>query len=105
MKKYFILSYCLIFFSCLLVAQPRIISGPMLGPVELRDAKVWIEVSPEVNAVALQLFKKGETKMIKTIPFKGSLENDFNPITFTVGGLEVNTTYEYKFLVNGKPAS
>ncbi len=105
MKKSFILSYCLIFFSCLLVAQPRIISGPMLGPVELRDAKVWIEVSPEVNAVALQLFKKGETKLIKTIPFKGSLENDFNPITFTVGGLEVNTTYEYKFLVNGKPAS
>ena len=73
MKKYFILSYCLIFFSCLLVAQPRIISGPMLGPVELRDAKVWIEVSPEVNAVALQLFKKGETKMIKTIPFKGMI--------------------------------
>lgn len=92
------------FFPLWLFAQPRIISGPMLGPVELRDAKVWIEVSPEVKSVALQLFKKGEGKPLKTIPFKGALENEFNPATFTIGGLEMNTTYQYKFLVNGKPA-
>jgi len=32
------------FFSLAVAAQPRIISGPMLGPVELRDAKVWVEL-------------------------------------------------------------
>ena len=49
-------------FRLLSLAQPRIISGPMLGPVELRDAKVWVEVSPEVKTVSLQYNKKGDTK-------------------------------------------
>lgn len=99
------LAFASCFLSLLLFAQPKIISGPMLGPVELRDAKVWIEVSPEVKAVSLQLYKKGDNKIIKTIPYKGALENEFNPLTFTIGGLEMNTTYQYKFLVNGKPVA
>ncbi|MGH2553981.1 MAG: alkaline phosphatase D family protein, partial [Chitinophagaceae bacterium] len=85
-------------------AQPRIISGPMLGPVELRDARVWIEVSPEVKSVSLQYKKKGELK-VNTILYKGELGRDFNPIQFTIGGLDFNTTYVYSFWVNGKPTS
>ncbi|HEX4878081.1 MAG TPA: alkaline phosphatase D family protein [Chitinophagaceae bacterium] len=85
-------------------AQPRIISGPMLGPVELRDAKIWVEVSPEVKTVSLQYNKKGETKL-KTVAYKGELGNEFNPISFTVGGLDFNTTYQYKVLINGKPTA
>ena len=82
-------------------AQPRIISGPMLGPVELRDAKVWVEVSPEVKSVALQYGKMNDVKS-KTILYKGELGNEFNPIQFTVGGLDFNTAYQYKIWVNGK---
>lgn len=82
-------------------AQPRIISGPMLGPVELRDAKVWVEVSPEVKTVSLLYNKKGLAQG-KTIQYKGELGNDFNPIQFTIGGLDPNTTYQYKLLLNGK---
>jgi len=82
-------------------AQPRIVSGPMLGPVELRDAKIWVEVSPEVKSVALQYNKKGE-KIRKTIAYKGALGNAFNPLSLTVGGLDYNTTYEYRLLVDGK---
>lgn len=82
-------------------AQPRILSGPMLGPVELRDARIWLEVSPDVKSVALQFNKKGE-KALKTIRYKGALGNDFNPLYFTVGGLDYNTTYEYRLLVDGK---
>jgi alkaline phosphatase D len=85
-------------------AQPRIISGPMLGPVELRDAKVWVEVSPEVKTLALQFNRKGDAKS-KTINYKGELGKDFNPVTFTIGGLDFNTTYQYKIIVNGKAAS
>jgi len=73
----------------------------MLGPVELRDAKVWIEVSPEVKNVSLQYNKKGEAKS-KTVLYKGELGNEFNPIQFTIGGLDFNSTYEYKILINGK---
>lgn len=83
-------------------AQPRIISGPMLGPVELRDAKVWVEVSPEVKTVSLVYNKKNDSKSLKTINYKGELGNDFNPITFTIGGLDFNTTYSYKVSINGK---
>ena len=86
------------------IAQPRIISGPMLGPVELRDAKIWVEVSQEVKLAAIQYNKKGETKN-KTVLFKGQLENEFNPIQFTIGGLDFNTTYQYKILLNGKAAN
>lgn len=100
MKKIFLIISA-ITFSFSVLSQPRIISGPMLGPVELRDAKVWAEVSPETKSVSLQYSKKGETKN-KTVVYKGELGNDFNPVCFNIGGLEPNTTYQYKILVNGK---
>jgi alkaline phosphatase D len=92
------------FCSVITLAQPRIISGPMLGPVELRDAKIWIEVSSEAKTLSLQVNKKGNTQS-KTINYMGELGNDFNPIQFTIGGLEFNTTYQYKVWINGKPTT
>lgn len=92
------------FYTFISIAQPRIISGPMLGPVELRDAKVWVEVSSEVKSAAIQYNKKGETTN-KTVLYKGQLENEFNPIQFTIGGLDFNTTYQYKIWINGKLTS
>ena len=74
----------------------------MLGSIELRDAKVWFEVSNSVSKATLRVNKKGES-VYKLVPYKGSLGNEFNPITFTVGGLEPNTTYEYTLLANDKP--
>ncbi|MEN9548666.1 MAG: hypothetical protein RIR12_1257 [Bacteroidota bacterium] len=91
-----------LFFVPVLQSQPRIIAGPMLGPVELRDALIWLEVSPEVKQAALQVNKKGDSKT-KQVAYKAALGNEFNPIKFTVGGLDLNTTYQYKILLNGKP--
>jgi alkaline phosphatase D len=92
------------FYTFISIAQPRIISGPMLGPVELRDAKIWVEVSQEVKMSAIQYNKKGDTKN-KTVLYKGQLGNDFNPIQFTIGGLDFNTTYQYKIWINGKASN
>lgn len=100
--KNLLASFVLLFVSVIACSQPRIISGPMLGPVELRDAKVWVEVSPEVKTVSLQYNKKGDIKTSKMIVYKGELGNDFNPLYFTVGGLDFNSTYEYKIWINGK---
>ena len=100
--KNILASFFILFISITIVAQPRIISGPMLGPIELRDAKVWVEVSAEVKSVSLQYNKKGDTKNAKTILYKGELGNEFNPLFFTIGGLDFNTTYEYKIWLNGK---
>lgn len=82
----------------------NIISGPMLGPVELRDAKIWVEVGQQVKAVSLQYKKKGSSTA-KTILYKGKLGNEFNPVQVTVGGLGFNTVYEYQFIIDGKPSS
>ena len=76
----------------------------MLGPIEYRDAKVWIEVTPQVKSVSLQYKKKGDTKT-KTVLYKGQLGNDFNPLQITVGGLDFNTTYEYQFIIDGKASA
>ncbi len=103
-------SAVLTLFVTLLFAQPRIISGPMLGPVELRDAKIWLEVSPEVKSVVLQYhtvrdLNKPDIRIkpaIKSVQYKGELGKEFNPITLTVGGLNFNTAYHYNVLVNGK---
>lgn len=93
--------FSVVLFAITIQAQSRIISGPMLGPVELRDAKVWVEVSPEVRTVSLQYNKKGDAKN-KMIVYRGELGKEFNPLQFTIGGLDFNTTYQYKIWLNGK---
>jgi alkaline phosphatase D len=99
------LIYLVVFFfiSTIIYSQGKIISGPMLGPVELRDAKIWVEVSQEVRSVSVQYQKKGSLQK-KTVTYKGTLGNDFNPLCFTIGGLDFNTTYQYSILINGKPS-
>lgn len=92
-----------ILISASIVSYAQVVAGPMLGPVELRDAKVWVEVAPSVKSVQLVYNKKGETNT-KTVAYKGVLGNEFNPVQFTIGGLDLNTTYQYRLLVDGKPA-
>jgi alkaline phosphatase D len=102
MKKMLII-VSFVLYAAIGFTQARIISGPMLGPVELRDAKIWVEVSSDVKTAAIQYNKKGTTAS-KTITYKGTLGNEFNPIQFTIGGLDFNTTYQYKVQINGKAA-
>lgn len=99
MKRF---SFLLLFLFSVSTVFTQIISGPMLGQVELRDAKIWIEVAPTVKSVQLIYNKKSEPQKTRTIRYKGSLGNAFNPVTFTVGGLDMNTTYHYHFIVDGK---
>lgn len=101
MKKLF-LFYALVFSVCTTYTQPRIISGPMLGPVELRDAKIWVELSPEVKEAVVKYQKTGTTQW-QQARYKGTLGNPFNPVTFTLGGLDVNTGYTYEIWINGRP--
>lgn len=84
--------------------QAQIVSGPMLGQVELRDAKIWLEVTPAVKTVKLEYHKQGSA-LKKQVTYQGQLGKDFNPIQFHVGGLDFNTTYEYGFIIDGKPAA
>jgi alkaline phosphatase D len=104
MKKTLTAFFCQFFLLIIFAQSSGIVSGPMLGPVELRDAKIWIEVSPAVKSVSLQYKKKGEIKP-RTIIYKGQLGNEFNPLQLTIGGLDFNTAYEYQFIIDGKPSA
>lgn len=83
-------------------AQSQLLAGPMLGQVELRTAKIWIEVAPGVKKV--QLRYAAEHQPAKTIisNYAGPLGRSFNPITFSLDGLQPNATYEYAVYIDGK---
>lgn len=95
---------CLLFLPFLaLAAQAQVVSGPMLGQVELRDAKIWLEVKPNVKSVKLVYNRKGAAAA--TVSYAGQLGKNFNPLQFQVGGLEPGTTYQYGFVIDGKKVS
>lgn len=104
MFRSFFLFLSLVIFSISIVYAQHIVSGPMLGPVELRDAKIWLEVTPAVRSVSLNYRQKGQVTW-KTLHYKGLLGNEFNPLQMTIGGLSFNTTYEYQFILNGKTSA
>ncbi len=98
MNRFFISAFLLLILNS---TQAQLISGPMLGPVELRTAKIWIEVEPGTNTV-LQYWKKGDVKSVKTLEKKSNRDDWFSPLVFDVVGLDINTTYEYRFFFNQK---
>ncbi|MBY0476496.1 MAG: alkaline phosphatase family protein [Chitinophagaceae bacterium] len=100
------ISFCRM--ACILVSilfslelRAQLVSGPMLGPVELRTAKLWIEVKPG-SRVTLQYWKQGEIKFFKTMDKRTNIEDWFSPLLFDLVGLDVHTTYEYRFAINQK---
>ncbi len=74
----------------------------MLGQVELREVKIWLEVTSAVKNIKLLYNKKGST-VTKTIEYRGVLGKEFNPVQFSIGGLDINTSYSYRFIIDGKP--
>lgn len=101
MKKLLIICLPLILFF---IAPAQIISGPMLGQVELRTAKIWLEVAPSAKQISLQYGKRGRSTK-KSVLYKGQLGNEFNPVIFSIGGLDINSSYEYGFIIDGKQAT
>jgi alkaline phosphatase D len=100
MKKHFL--FLLTSLLAVMISSAQIISGPMLGAIELREAKIWVEVSAAVRSVQLAYHKKGSPSGVKILSYKGKLQNDFNPVQFVIGGLAFNTTYDYYFIIDGK---
>jgi len=87
-----------------------VVSGPWAGNVELRNATIWIEVTPGVKTVAVKFAavnadKKANGLESGIIKYKGELGKDFNPVKMELNGLKMNTTYQYSILINDKPVS
>ena len=90
----------LIYQSSTAQSSKEIISGPMLGQVELRTARIWVEVKPGSN-VELYYWKKGNMAAARKLSETTNTKSWFAPIVFTLVALEMNTTYEYQ-VVTGK---
>lgn len=88
------------------VAQYRspIVSGPMLGNVELRTATIWVEFSSEVENASLMYHKvTSKPSANKWIDF--AFEPGSNIAKLALTGLEPGTTYEYSVVVNKRSVS
>ena len=80
----------------------KLISGPWAGNVELRNAMIWLEVSPAVKKIAVKYYPQLNHAAINTINFKGELGKDFNPVKLALNGLEFGTVYQYEIWLDGK---
>jgi len=74
----------------------------MNGQVELRTASIWVEASPDLTP-ELRYWKKGDTKINygKPTTFPDALRQGYNPVIFNIGGLDIQTTYEYQVVLQG----
>ena len=80
-------------------SSAQLVAGPMPGHVELRTAKIWVEVKPGSSA-ELWYWKKGETSPAKKLFTLTGPTNWFSPLVFDLVDLEMNTTYEYAVAIN-----
>jgi len=107
-----ILATLLICFSAQIFSQNDypLVSGPVLGPVELRTATILLEVksfvkkvSIQYKAISLDSSQAADPGLLTGIErYKGELGKEFNPIKIQIGGLKMNTAYEYKIFADGK---
>ncbi|RYD91113.1 MAG: hypothetical protein EOP50_14825, partial [Sphingobacteriales bacterium] len=85
-----------------LSAHAQLISGPMLGPVELRDAVIWVEVGGATKAVQVVYSRQGGSGAPMRQDYKLEARQATTPLHFTLPDLEPATTYKYSLLIDGK---
>lgn len=81
-------------------ADTLVMSGPMLGQIELRTATICLELTPTVKKAAIRYWKKSEPARKILQKYPGILGKEFNPIKFEIGGLDINSTYAFDFILN-----
>lgn len=91
----------LLFFLITGSVYSQIISGPMLGYVELRTAKIWCEVHSG-SMLQLKYWKTEDKKSVKLAFVSKSKFMDFETQIFDLVGLEPGTKYEYEITSKGK---
>ena len=102
LKKYFLVSLsALLCFTGIAQNMNGLVSGPWAGNVELRNATIWAEVETNVRTVAVK-YSNNNDHVIKTVAYKGELGKEFNPVKIELNGLELNTSYSYSLVLNGK---
>lgn len=96
MKKSFFIFLLLAITIAVQSQDKTVVSGPLLGHIDLRTAKVWMQYQPGINNIMLRYGVKGTKKNnFKTALFFPELSIYHNIVVYELVGLEPGTTYEY----------
>jgi alkaline phosphatase D len=95
-KKLILVFFLLLFYF---PSFSQILAGPMLGQVELRTAKIWVEVPPGTS-VELKYWKKENKTTVQRQSLSTNAAAWYGPVTFELVGLDMNTAYEYQVASN-----
>ncbi|MBC7884389.1 MAG: alkaline phosphatase D family protein [Saprospiraceae bacterium] len=87
------------------VSQKNLLkSGPMLGPVTLRDVTLWVQTTTDASVYFTYRVKGSKNKYVKSETVQ-ALKNDAYTVQIHISGLTPGTTYEYKTNINDKEVS
>ena len=90
------LALFLLFYTSVSFTQTSsLVSGPMIGQVELRTARIWVETIPGAS-IQLRYWKKGMSSTAKSLVKTTSKDAWFGPVVFDLVGLDINTLYEFQ---------
>lgn len=95
------LSVCASLISLPLVANADLISGPMLGPVSMREALVWIQTDSASSVRINYANQSAPNITYQTDPVQTSAENLYSA-TLRLSAVEPGNTYTYQVEVDGQ---
>jgi len=98
MKTYRILAFQIAFIlslTCTGISDAQIISGPMLGALEMNEAKIWVQTD---RPVRIALKWKAENITERSQSRETGKEQAYTYL-FTIDSLQPNTIYKYKLVI------
>lgn len=101
LRRLIALNIIIFSFAPVIGQDNAVLAGPMLGQVELRTARIWIEAGKNAKSASVRYWKKSAPTNSLTKPIPGDYIREFKTARVEIGGLEMNTTYGYEILVNG----
>jgi len=88
-------------FSALCISfgqKEKLISGPMLGPITLKTAKIWVQTSENLPVHIQYKAKDSKEAFIKSTKVYTNAYGQ--TATININGLKTGTIYEYELFVN-----
>ena len=90
------------FFTPSVFGQNKLISGPMLGYIEHREALIWFEVPSTTESVVLKYNIKGKPETEKEARNMQMFGSNYPTVKIVLEELDMNTEYEYAIYLNSE---
>ena len=100
LRKFLIASSWLLISSAPLSAAPGISSGPMLGPIEMREALVWVQTDD--NAIVRVVYTNAESgEKLSSLPVETDAQRA-HTATLRLNRVKPGQRYNYQIEINGE---